>query len=162
MKDDPKSAARRKSRRAALGLIGAAVAAPFVLTSSARAQAAWPTRTVRYINPYPAGGPTDTLSRLFCAKMSDLTGQQFVVDNRGGDGGDIGNEIVAKSEPDGYTLGLGGIASHAIACTHQVSLAGLARRILDAAHLDVGGCDAGQLRLRCSGCDIECAHGFAS
>ena len=72
---------------------------------------------MRYINPYPAGGPTDTLSRLFCAAMSDLTGQQFVVDNRGGGGGDIGVEMVAKSEPDGYTLGLGGIASHAISPT---------------------------------------------
>ena len=104
-------------RRAALKLIGGAIAAPFVIGSAARAQAAWPVKPVRYINPYPAGGATDTLSRLYCAAMSELTGQQFVVDNRGGGGGDIGVEMVAKSEPDGYTLGLGGIASHGISPT---------------------------------------------
>lgn len=92
-------------------------AAPFILSSQARAQAAWPVRPVRYINPFPAGGATDTLSRLFCAKMSELTGQQFVVENRGGGGGDIGVEAVARSEPNGYTIGLGGIASHAISPT---------------------------------------------
>ncbi len=92
-------------------------AAPFILSSQARAQAAWPVRPVRYINPFPAGGATDTLSRLFCTKMSELTGQQFVVENRGGGGGDIGVEAVARSEPNGYTIGLGGIASHAISPT---------------------------------------------
>lgn len=107
----------KRGRRAALGRIAAGVAAPWILSGEARAQAAWPVKPVRYINPYPAGGPTDTLSRLFCATMSDLTGQQFVVENRGGDGGDIGVEMVAKSEPDGYTVGLGGIASNAIAPT---------------------------------------------
>src|SRR5262249_18504715 len=94
-----------------------ALAAPWILTGKARAQAAWPAKPVRYINPYPAGGPTDTLSRLLCVTLSEITGQQFVVDNRGGDGGDIGVAEVARSEPDGYTIGLGGIASNAIAPT---------------------------------------------
>ena len=107
----------RRGRRRAFAVIGGALAAPWILSSAVRAQAAWPNRPVRYINPYPAGGPTDTLSRLLCAAMSELTGQQFVVENRGGDGGDIGVELVAKSDPDGYTLGLGGIASHAISPT---------------------------------------------
>jgi len=107
----------RKERRRALGLVGGVLASPWIIGSAARAQAAWPNRPVRYINPYPAGGPTDTLSRLYCAAMSDLTGQQFVVENRGGDGGDVGAGEVARSEPDGYMLGLGGIASHAIAPT---------------------------------------------
>ncbi len=105
------------SRRAALAQFGTLLSAPFILSSESRAQAAWPTRPVRYINPFPAGGATDTLSRLFCAKMSELTGQQFVVENRGGGGGDIGVEAVARSAPDGYTLGLGGISSHAISPT---------------------------------------------
>ncbi len=105
------------SRRTALAQFGALLSAPFILGSESRAQAAWPTRPVRYINPFPAGGATDTLSRLFCAKMSELTGQQFVVENRGGGGGDIGVEAVARSAPDGYTLGLGGISSHAISPT---------------------------------------------
>lgn len=107
----------KHGRRVALGRIAAGIAAPWIIGSEARAQAAWPVRPVRYINPYPAGGPTDTLSRLLCAALSEITGQQFVVENRGGDGGDIGVEMVAKSEPDGYTIGLGGIASNAIAPT---------------------------------------------
>lgn len=109
--------AGRSKRRATLGLVGGVLGAPWILSGESRAQAAWPVRPVRYINPYPAGGATDTLSRLFCARMSEVSGQQFVVENRGGGGGDIGVEAVARSEPDGYTLGLGGIASHAISPT---------------------------------------------
>jgi tripartite-type tricarboxylate transporter receptor subunit TctC len=82
----------------------------------------WPNRTVRYINPYPAGGSTDILSRIFCARMTEITGQSFVVENRGGAGGNVGVDVVAKSAPDGYTMGLGGIASHAIAPTLYASL----------------------------------------
>ena len=107
----------RRSRRTALGKIAATLAAPWIISSESRAQGAWPVKPVKYINPYPAGGPTDTLSRLLCASLTDITGQQFVVENRGGDGGDIGVEMVARSEPDGYTVGLGGIASHAISPT---------------------------------------------
>jgi tripartite-type tricarboxylate transporter receptor subunit TctC len=117
MATERKTGNTRRGRRNTLGLIGAALAAPWIIGGAARAQSAWPNRPVRYINPYPPGGPTDTLSRLLCASLSDLTGQQFVVENRGGDGGDIGVEAVARSDPDGYTLGLGGIASHAIAPT---------------------------------------------
>lgn len=104
-------------RRSVLGGITAGFAGPLIITSEARAQAAWPVRPVKYINPFPAGGATDILSRIFCAKMSEITGQQFVVENRGGGGGDIGVAEVARSAPDGYTLGLGGIASHAISPT---------------------------------------------
>jgi tripartite-type tricarboxylate transporter receptor subunit TctC len=117
MRNEKANRPRQRSRRNALGMIGGVLASPWIIGSVARAQAAWPVKSVRYINPYPAGGPTDTLSRLFCASMSELTGQQFVVDNRGGDGGDIGMDAVAKSDPDGYTLGMGGIASHAISPT---------------------------------------------
>jgi tripartite-type tricarboxylate transporter receptor subunit TctC len=98
-------------------VLGGALAAPMIASGVARAQDGWPSRTVRYINPFPAGGATDTLSRLYCAKMTELTKQQFVVENRGGSGGDVGVDIVAKSAPDGYTIGLGGIASHAISPT---------------------------------------------
>jgi len=105
------------ARRRAIGSIGAIVGAPFVLGSQARAQAAWPTRPVKYVNPFPPGGATDTLSRLFCAKMSEVTGQQWVVENIGGGGGDIGVNTVARAAPDGYTFGLGGVSSHAISPT---------------------------------------------
>lgn len=82
----------------------------------------WPSQTVRYINPYPPGGPTDTLSRQLCAKLSQLSGQQFVVENRSGAGGNVGVDAVAKSRPDGYTVGLGGIASHGVAPSMYASL----------------------------------------
>src|SRR4030095_8487663 len=78
-------------------------------------QEAWPVRAVRYINAFPAGGATDTLSRILCQKMSELSGQSFIVENRGGAGGVLGADAVAKSPPDGYTVGLGGIASNMLA-----------------------------------------------
>ncbi len=104
-------------RRAVLaGMVGS-LAAPAVVRADT-----YPSRPVRYINPYPAGGPTDTLSRIFCAKMTELTGQQWIVENRGGAGGNVGMDALAKSEPDGYSLGLGGIAAHAIAPTLYAKL----------------------------------------
>jgi tripartite-type tricarboxylate transporter receptor subunit TctC len=93
--------------------LGVLVAAPAVIS----AQGTYPNKPIRYINPFPAGGPTDTLSRLFCTKMTELTGQQWLVDNKGGSGGNVGMDALAQSSPDGYTLGLGGISSHAISPT---------------------------------------------
>jgi tripartite-type tricarboxylate transporter receptor subunit TctC len=101
-------------RRTALAAIG--LAAPAV-SRAQPAGAAWPTQPVRYINGFPAGGATDTLSRIFCARMSEITGQQFVVENRSGSGGVVGADAIAKSRPDGLTVGLGGIAQHATAPT---------------------------------------------
>jgi len=100
-------------RRGFVAGLAAGLAAPAVV----QAQGSYPSRLVRYVNPYPAGGPTDTLSRLFCAKMTELTGQQWIVENRGGAGGNLGMEVVAKSDADGYTLGMGGVATHGIAPT---------------------------------------------
>jgi tripartite-type tricarboxylate transporter receptor subunit TctC len=109
-------------RRHALG-IAAALAMPAVARAQGGSQESdWPNRPVRYINPYPPGGPTDTLSRIYCARMSEITGHQFVVENRSGSGGNVGADAIAKSAPDGYTVGLGGIASHAIAPTLYASL----------------------------------------
>lgn len=100
------------------------LAVPAIIPASiATAQSAnWPTQTVRYINPYPPGGPTDTLSRQLCAKLSQLSGQQFVVENRSGAGGNVGVDAVAKSRPDGATIGLGGIATHGVSPTMHASL----------------------------------------
>lgn len=105
-------------RRLVLGGIGGAFAAPAIVS----AQGTYPNKSVRYINPFPAGGATDTLSRIFCAKMSEITGQQWVVENKGGSGGNVGMDALAQSAPDGYTLGLGGVASHAIAPTLYAKL----------------------------------------
>src|SRR3954470_2575083 len=103
------------NRRKLLGLFGSAIAAPYLAPRTAFAQEAWPIRPVKYVNGFPAGGATDTLSRILCQKMSELSGQTFVVENRAGAGGMLGADAVAKSAPDGYTVGLGGIASNVLA-----------------------------------------------
>jgi tripartite-type tricarboxylate transporter receptor subunit TctC len=109
------------SRRAALAAAAGTLAG---LPAIGRAQtgADWPNQPVRYINLFPPGGATDTLSRIYCAKMSDITGQQFVVENRSGSGGVVGTDAIAKSRPDGYTIGLSSIASQAIAPTLYANL----------------------------------------
>ena len=103
------------NRRALLSLLGGSIAAPLLAPRHARAQETWPVRMVRYVNGFPAGGATDTLSRILCQKMSELSGQSFVVENRAGAGGVLGADAVAKSPPDGYTVGLGGIAQNVLA-----------------------------------------------
>jgi tripartite-type tricarboxylate transporter receptor subunit TctC len=85
------------------------LAAPLLLAAPALAQsgaiAAWPDRPVRVIVPFPAGGSLDVLSRLACEAAQHHLGQPLVVENRPGAGGNIGTDAVAKSAPDGYTLG---------------------------------------------------------
>src|ERR1043166_2302669 len=102
------------SRRNLLIIAGSSLAAPLLAPRIAFAQESWPARAVRYVNGFPAGGATDTLSRILCQKMSELSGQSFVVENRGGAGGVLGADAVAKSPPDGYTVGLGGIAQNVL------------------------------------------------
>ena len=103
------------NRRTLLTILGGSIATPLLAPKLAFAEEAWPTRTVRYVNGFPAGGATDTLSRILCQKMSELSGQSFVVENRAGAGGVLGADAVAKSQPDGYTVGLGGIAQNVLA-----------------------------------------------
>ena len=102
-------------RRRALATISSFVAAPFLAPCIGRAAEAWPIRQVKYVNGFPAGGATDTLSRVLCQKMSELSGQSFVVENKAGAGGVLGADAIAKSPADGYTIGLGGIASNVLA-----------------------------------------------
>ena len=78
--------------------------APVLGISDACAQDAYPSKPIRFIAPFPAGGTTDVLSRILAQKLSDSLGRQVVVDNRAGAGGNIGHEIAAKTAPDGYTL----------------------------------------------------------
>ena len=103
------------NRRHVLATIGASIAAPWLAPGFSRAGENWPIRQVKYVNGFPAGGATDTLSRVICQKMSELSGQSFVVENKAGAGGVLGADAIAKSPPDGYTVGLGGIASNVLA-----------------------------------------------
>ena len=85
----------------------------FAFAVQAFAQA-YPAKPVRVIVPYPPGGGNDTLGRLFAAKLGERLGQPFVVENRPGAGTMIGTEAAAKSAPDGYTILLSSIATHAL------------------------------------------------
>ncbi len=105
--------AKRMPRRSVLGIAGSLALAGKARSNTAEAE--WPARTVRYIDPFPVGGATDLLSRLFCAKVSELSGQRFAVENMPGAAGTVGQAAIAAAEPDGYTLGLGSVASLAIA-----------------------------------------------
>jgi tripartite-type tricarboxylate transporter receptor subunit TctC len=83
---------------------GAAAAAAWGLPLASRAAAPYPDKSVRVIVPFPAGGTTDVVARLTMQKLGELTGQSFVVDNKGGANGVIGTELAARAAPDGYTL----------------------------------------------------------
>jgi tripartite-type tricarboxylate transporter receptor subunit TctC len=81
---------------------------------SAKADETYPNRPVRIVVPFSAGGPTDIVGRVFAQKLSELIGQQFYVENKVGAGGNIGADVVAKSPPDGYTLLVATVSTHAI------------------------------------------------
>jgi hypothetical protein len=95
----------RATRRAILGVP--------LLPAAARAQD-WPARSARIIVPFPPGGPSDIVARMFAAHLQAAIGRPFAVENRAGAGGVIGMEAVARATPDGTTLGMANIASNAI------------------------------------------------
>ena len=96
-------------RRTALALLAGAACAP-----AAFAQSAWPTRPVRIVVPFAAAGTTDILARALAPELQRVFGQPFVVDNKPGAGGNTGSAEVAKAPPDGYTLLMGTVGTHAI------------------------------------------------
>ena len=75
----------------------------------------YPSKSVRVVVPWAAGGSTDSISRILAAKLTEYTGQQFIIDNRAGATGTIGHALVSKSPPDGYTLLIGSNSTFAIA-----------------------------------------------
>src|SRR5215475_4307861 len=92
-------------------IICSAVAAIALLLAPLAASAQdWPTRAVTMVVPYAAGGPIDTLARILAARLSEILGQQVVIENMPGAGGMTGASRVAKSAPDGYTVLLSGSA----------------------------------------------------
>jgi tripartite-type tricarboxylate transporter receptor subunit TctC len=97
----------------------AAIVLTFVLVITlgcvaAEADEQYPNRPVRIVVPFSAGGPTDIVGRIIGAKLGELLGQQFFVENKVGAGGNIGADMVAKSPPDGYTLLVATVSTHAI------------------------------------------------
>jgi tripartite-type tricarboxylate transporter receptor subunit TctC len=93
----------------------AAMAAALALTCTAgHAQDQYPSKPVRIVVSFAAGGPTDIVARVMGARMGDLLGQQFIVENKAGAGGNTGADMAAKSAPDGYTLLMATVSTHAI------------------------------------------------
>ncbi len=113
------------NRIVSLVITGLAALSLLVLAPLAHAQAqtqAWPTKPVRLIVPFPPGGGTDAFARPLAARLSLLLGQQFIIDSRGGAGGNIGADLAAKSAPDGYTFLLGAV-HHTVAVSAYKNLA---------------------------------------
>lgn len=92
--------------------LAAALAAFVALTSQATAQS-YPSRPISMIIPFAAGGPTDVLGRVVAARMGEVLGQQVVIENVGGAGGQLGSARVKDANPDGYTVGIGTVGTHA-------------------------------------------------
>jgi tripartite-type tricarboxylate transporter receptor subunit TctC len=102
----------KTSRRMAIAAVAATAAA--LLAGPASAQGAWPTKPVRIVVPFAPGGTTDILARAIAPELSKAFGQQFVVENRAGAGGNIGADLVAKAPNDGYTLLMGTVGTQSI------------------------------------------------
>jgi tripartite-type tricarboxylate transporter receptor subunit TctC len=85
-----------------------------LMTGAANAQEDFPNRPIRLVVPFAAGGSTDIVARIVAAKMTDILKQPVIVENRAGAGGNAGAAAVAKAPPDGYTVLMGTVATHAI------------------------------------------------
>ncbi len=103
--------------RALLILAALAAAAP------ATAEDAWPNKPIHFIVPFQAGSSSDTIARIVAQQLTDRLGQQIVVDDKVGGSGVVGTELVARSKPDGYTIGLANTSTHAavVAMTTNLS-----------------------------------------
>ena len=116
--EDKSSGNRRSNLRqslcVAVAAIALAVAAPSISTAQTNSPTNWPNKPIRFVVPYPPGGPLDQVARFLAEKMRESLGQPVVVENRAGAGGNIGADAVAKAAPDGYSIVMGAVATHAI------------------------------------------------
>jgi tripartite-type tricarboxylate transporter receptor subunit TctC len=96
------------------GMLRWALGALFACIATGTSAQSYPNRTIRLVVPFPAAGTTDILARAAAQKLTEAFGQSVVVDNRPGAAGNIGSDLVAKSAPDGYTLLMGTVGTHAI------------------------------------------------
>jgi len=103
-----KSSSTRRHVLTALAALAGSAALPSM------AQGTWPNKPVKIVVPFAAGGTTDILARAIAPELSRAFGQQFIVDNRAGAGGNVGADIVSKSPADGYTLLMGTVGTHGI------------------------------------------------
>ena len=97
-----------------LGLFVAEPRAQGRTTATDAAAVNFPTKPLRFIVPYPPGGPLDVMARVLAEKVKTSLGQPVVVENKPGAGGNIGADLIAKAQPDGYSLVMGAVATHAI------------------------------------------------
>lgn len=102
------------SHRQRRTLLCGAAALLFLAAGPLAAQETFPAKPIRFIVPYAPGGTTDLVARTVGARMSQTLGQPVIIDNRAGAGGNIGMDAVAKSAPDGYTVGMGAISTNAL------------------------------------------------
>ncbi|MDD2728124.1 tripartite tricarboxylate transporter substrate binding protein [Malikia sp.] len=101
-------------RRFALGLLASVALSSGLATTAAQAQAAFPSKPLSIIVPFAAGGATDILARIIGQALSIEIGQSVIIENRPGAGGNIGGQLAAKAAPDGHTLFMGAVGTHAI------------------------------------------------
>lgn len=99
-------------RRTLLTGLAACAASVLIAPAAVANEAGYPTRPIRLIVPFGAGGSTDIVARLLAEKMGPILGQTVVIENKGGAGGSIGASEIAKSAPDGYTIGMATVSTH--------------------------------------------------
>ena len=104
----------KPARRRAVA-VASLLAVGLVLNTSTFAQDnKWPTKPVKIVVPFAAGGTTDLMARAMAPELAKAFGESFIVDNKPGAGGNIGADLVAKAQPDGYTLLMGTVGTHGI------------------------------------------------
>ena len=93
------------------------MAALVACAGTASAQSTYPAKAIRYVVPFPAGGPLDIVARALGQELNKSWNQPIIIDNRPGAGGNIGADLVAKAPADGYTILMGAVSTHAINVT---------------------------------------------